>query len=176
MLTRKEKHKLFVEIGKNIDKGDWNEVIRLGGILKKHEVNTCRYIKNVTDYKEIPVDNQLSKITKTVYVGTIDGLGYLTTVDEYAKLNKVTRNKAWRILNGIDYSQHKWKPVAEVLPEAISMVVEKYNAKGEYEATENYIDMCLLSGIHVEDLEDLILDGSSDKFGNTYELVGKGVN
>ena len=173
MLNSKEKHKLFVEIGKAIDEDNWSLATELGNELKKHEVNNCRYIKHFSEYEPRPVDNKLSKITATVYRANYKGVPYLVTQKEVSKIRNISMVDAWKVVNNKTTDIIHYEPIGEVLQDTLDAYVEKYHANGNYVTTDRYIDMCIFSEIHVEDLEDLIFDGTADKNGFTYKFIDK---
>lgn len=173
MLNSKEKHNLFVEIGKAIDDSNWDLATELGNELKKHEVNNCRYIKNFSDYEVRAVDNKLSKITATVYRANYKGVQYLVTQKEISKIRNVPMAEAWKIVNNKTTDIVAYEPIGEVLQDTLDLYIEQYHANGNYVTTDKYLDTCIFNGIHVEDLEDLIFDGTADKNGFKYSFIDK---
>lgn len=171
-LTREEKHELMVAIGKALDSGNDIMVTVLGTQLKMNEQNNIRYVKEITDYETALVENKLSKITKTVYAVCFKGFEYLTTQAEVAKRNYLTINQARRIVTNQTDSKTVYRPVGEVLESTLLTPVETYTSNGSYKGVETYLDVCISKGIHVEDLEDLIFDGTADKNGFKYKFVG----
>lgn len=172
MLSRKEKHNIFVKIGEAIDNNDWNTAIELGSRLKKHEVNNCRYITDLSKYQSILQEQQLSKITVTIYKGESNGINFLTTVKQHAKIRNISHQDAWKQLNNKTTCIEKFIPVAEVLEDVLKQPIEQYNQAGSYIRTDWYLDVALRNSIHVQDLQDLVIDGTPDRNGNTYKLIG----
>lgn len=173
MLNSKEKHNLFVDIGRAIDNNNWQLAKELGNELKKHEVNNCRYINEFSDYEVKPVDSALSKITATIYRANYKGVQYLVTQQEIAKIRNVSTSDAWKIVNNKTTDIVHYEPIGEVLQDTLDSYIEQYHANGNYVTTDKYIDTCIFNGIHVEDLEDLIFDGTADKNGFTYKFIAK---